>query len=51
MDSSLAASQPSSPAFAPTGQPSSDDYFDINKFDQLLKRLQASKARTQESAE
>lgn len=31
----------------PTGQVESDDYFDINKFEQLLNRLEASKGRQQ----
>lgn len=31
----------------PTGQPSSDDYFDINKFESLLNRLEGSKGRQQ----
>jgi len=31
----------------PTGQPANDDYFDINKFEQLLNRLEASKGRQQ----
>ncbi len=31
----------------PTGQPTTDDYFDINKFEQLLNRLEASKGRQQ----
>ena len=31
----------------PTGQSSSDDYFDINKFEELLSRLEASKGRQQ----
>ena len=31
----------------PTGQGESDDYFDINKFEQLLNRLEASKGRQQ----
>lgn len=31
----------------PTGQGNSDDYFDINKFEQLLQRLEGSKGRQQ----
>jgi hypothetical protein len=31
----------------PTGQPTADDYFDINKFEQLLQRLEGSKGRQQ----
>ena len=31
----------------PIGQPVSDDYFDINKFEELLSRLEASKGRQQ----
>jgi hypothetical protein len=31
----------------PTGQPTADDYFDINKFQELLSRLEASKGRQQ----
>ena len=31
----------------PTGQGTGDDYFDINKFEQLLNRLEASKGRQQ----
>jgi hypothetical protein len=31
----------------PEGQPTADDYFDINKFEQLLARLEASKGRQQ----
>ena len=31
----------------PTGQPATDDYFDINKFEQLLSRLEGSKGRQQ----
>ena len=31
----------------PTGQTTTDDYFDINKFEQLLSRLEASKGRQQ----
>ena len=31
----------------PLGQSTSDDYFDINKFEQLLSRLEASKGRQQ----
>lgn len=31
----------------PTGQPENDDYFDINKFEQLLQRLEGSKGRQQ----
>lgn len=31
----------------PTGQPEGDDYFDINKFEQLLQRLEGSKGRQQ----
>lgn len=31
----------------PTGQGEADDYFDINKFEQLLNRLEASKGRQQ----
>jgi len=31
----------------PSGQPKSDDYFDLNKFEQLLGRLEASKGRQQ----
>jgi len=31
----------------PTGQPTADDYFDINKFEQLLERLEGSKGRQQ----
>ncbi len=31
----------------PTGQPAADDYFDINKFEQLLQRLEGSKGRQQ----
>jgi len=34
-------------ASTPTGQSESDDYFDINKFEQLLSRLEASKGRQQ----
>ena len=29
----------------PVDQPTGDDYFDINKFDQLLQRLEGSKGR------
>jgi len=38
---------------APTGQSAADDYFDINKFQQLLDRLESSKGRQkrQESTE
>ena len=32
---------------APAGQSAADDYFDINKFEQLLNRLEASKGRQQ----
>jgi len=31
----------------PVGQGTADDYFDINKFEQLLERLEASKGRQQ----
>lgn len=31
----------------PTGQVATDDYFDINKFEQLLSRLEGSKGRQQ----
>jgi hypothetical protein len=31
----------------PTGQPANDDYFDINKFESLLNRLEGSKGRQQ----
>ena len=31
----------------PTGQSAADDYFDINKFEQLLARLEGSKGRQQ----
>jgi hypothetical protein len=31
----------------PTGQGADDDYFDINKFEQLLARLEGSKGRQQ----
>ena len=31
----------------PLGQSTADDYFDINKFEQLLNRLEASKGRQQ----
>jgi hypothetical protein len=31
----------------PTGQTGTDDYFDINKFEQLLNRLESSKGRQQ----
>jgi len=31
----------------PIGQSTSDDYFDINKFEQLLERLEGSKGRQQ----
>jgi hypothetical protein len=31
----------------PAGQSAADDYFDINKFEQLLNRLEASKGRQQ----
>ena len=31
----------------PTGQSTDDDYFDINKFQELLSRLEASKGRQQ----
>jgi len=31
----------------PTGQPTADNYFDINKFQELLSRLEASKGRQQ----
>ena len=31
----------------PTGQSTTDDYFDINKFQELLSRLEASKGRQQ----
>jgi hypothetical protein len=31
----------------PTGQSTADDYFDINKFEQLLARLEGSKGRQQ----
>jgi hypothetical protein len=31
----------------PTGQSTSDDYFDISKFEQLLNRLEGSKGRQQ----
>jgi len=31
----------------PEGQLTADDYFDINKFEQLLARLEASKGRQQ----
>jgi hypothetical protein len=31
----------------PTGQADADDYFDINKFEQLLQRLEGSKGRQQ----
>lgn len=32
---------------SPTGQSGADDYFDINKFEQLLERLEGSKGRQQ----
>jgi len=32
---------------APKGQAADDDYFDINKFEKLLERLEASKGRQQ----
>lgn len=32
---------------SPTGQSGTDDYFDINKFEQLLSRLEGSKGRQQ----
>jgi hypothetical protein len=31
----------------PVGQTTGDDYFDINKFQQLLERLESSKGRQQ----
>ena len=31
----------------PTGQVEADDYFDLNKFEQLLARLESSKGRQQ----
>ncbi len=31
----------------PVGQSTADDYFDINKFEQLLARLEGSKGRQQ----
>ena len=31
----------------PVGQGTDDDYFDINKFEQLLQRLEGSKGRQQ----
>jgi hypothetical protein len=31
----------------PVGQSTEDDYFDINKFEQLLQRLEGSKGRQQ----
>jgi hypothetical protein len=31
----------------PVGQGTNDDYFDINKFEQLLQRLEGSKGRQQ----
>ena len=31
----------------PTGQVEADDYFDLNKFEQLLNRLESSKGRQQ----
>jgi hypothetical protein len=31
----------------PAGQSANDDYFDINKFEQLLQRLEGSKGRQQ----
>jgi hypothetical protein len=31
----------------PIGQSENDDYFDINKFEQLLQRLEGSKGRQQ----
>jgi len=31
----------------PTGQSAAEDYFDINKFEELLNRLEASKGRQQ----
>jgi hypothetical protein len=31
----------------PTGQSASDDYFDIQKFEDLLSRLESSKGRQQ----
>ena len=31
----------------PVGQPEGDDYFDINKFEQLLQRLEGSMGRQQ----
>jgi hypothetical protein len=31
----------------PTGQSATDDYFDIDKFEQLLNRLEGSKGRQQ----
>jgi len=38
---------------APTGQSAADDYFDIDKFQQLLDKLESSKGRQkrQESTE
>lgn len=32
---------------APTGQDAGDTYFDVNKFEELLSRLEASKGRQQ----
>lgn len=32
---------------APAGQDAGDNYFDINKFEELLSRLEASKGRQQ----
>ena len=31
----------------PTGQSTAEDYFDINKFEELLSRLESSKGRQQ----
>jgi hypothetical protein len=31
----------------PTGQDEADDYFDVNKFQELLNRLESSKGRQQ----
>lgn len=43
----------SSPSSVPTGQSDADDYFDIDKFQQLLDKLEGSKGRQkrQESTE
>jgi hypothetical protein len=34
---------PNNVSSVPTGQGAADDYFDINKFEQLLSRLESSK--------